>query len=73
MNKLTKTMPLDYFRRYFQNIIFGLNKVLGIDGKMNAQGRIYIIALDIQDIYANVGYYFVTHISNMIHSEIVYA
>ena len=60
-------MPLEYFKY----TIFGLNKVLGSDGTMNATGSIYIIALDIQDIHTNVGYDFITHISNMIHNEIV--
>ena len=51
--------------------MYGLNKVLGMDGTTNAQGGVYIMALDIQDIQINVGYDFVTHITDMIHNEIV--
>ena len=69
--KLTETVPMEYFKSYFQYIVFGLNKILRIDGTMNAWGGIYIISLDIQDILTNVGYDFVTHITNMIHIEIV--
>ena len=47
--------------------------VLGIDGTTNAQGGVYIMALDIQDIHTNVGYDFATHIIKMIHNEIVVA
>ena len=50
--------------------MYGLNKVLGMDGTTNAQGGVYIMALDIQDIYINVEYDFVTHITDMIHNEI---
>ena len=71
--KLTTTVPMEYFKPYFQNIVYRLNKVLGMDGTTNAQGGIYIMALDIQDIHTNVGYDFVTHMVDMIHNEIVSA
>ena len=51
--------------------MYGLNKVLGMDGTTNAQGGVYIMALDIQYINTNVGYDFVTHMNDMIHNEIV--
>ena len=34
--KLTTTMPMDYFMPYFQNMVYGLNMVLGMDGTTNA-------------------------------------
>ena len=45
--------------------------VLGMDGTINVQGRVYIMALDIQDIHKNVGYDFATHMTDMIHNKIV--
>ena len=72
LKKVGDFVPLSYFRRYIQNTTFGLNKVLGSDGTINSSRGIYIIALNIQDIHTNVGYDFVTHISNMTHSEIIY-
>ena len=44
---LTSTMPMEYFKPYFQNTIYRLNKVLGMNGTTNEQGGIYIMALDI--------------------------
>ena len=44
-----------------------------MDGTTNAQGGMYIMALDIQDIHTNVGYDFATHIIDMIHNEMVAA
>ena len=51
--------------------MFCLNKVLGLDGKINTQGLIYIVALDVKDIHTNIRYDFVTHMTDMIHNEIV--
>ena len=34
--KLTTTVPMEYFKPYFQNIGYGLNMVLGMDGMANA-------------------------------------
>ena len=51
--------------------MYGLNMVLGMDGTANAQGGVYIMALDIQDIHTNIGYDFATHMIEMIHNEIV--
>ena len=45
--KLTTIVPMEYFKPYFHNIFYGLNMVLGMDGTTNAQGGVYIIALDI--------------------------
>ena len=45
--KLTTTMPMEYFKPYFQNTVYGLNIVLGMDGIANAQGGMYIMVLDI--------------------------
>ena len=42
-----------------------------MDGIANAQGRVYIMAMDIQDIHTNFGYDFATHMTDMIHNEIV--
>lgn len=64
---------MEYFKRYFQYTVFGLNKILGRDGTMNAEGGLYIISLDIQDMHTNVGYDFITHIINKIHNEMVCA
>ena len=46
-NKLTTTMPMEYFKPYFQNTVYGLNMVLEMDGTATAQGGMYIMALDI--------------------------
>ena len=40
-------MPMEYFKPYFKNIVYGLNMVLGMDGMANAQGGMYIMVLDI--------------------------
>ena len=50
-----------------------IDKVIGLDDMMNAPSYIYIMALDIQDTHQNAGYDFVTHIINVMHSEIVVA
>ena len=71
--KLTTTMPMEYFKPYFQNTVYGLNMVLGMDSTANAQGGMYIMPLDIQDIHTNAGYDFPTHIIDMIHNEVVVA
>ena len=71
--KIVDFMPLDFFSRYFQYTVFGIDKVIGLDGTMNAPGYIYIMALDIQDSHHNAGYDFVTHIVNVMHNEIVAA
>ena len=71
LKKLTTTMPMEYFKPYFQNTIYGLNKVLGMDGTINSQEGVYIMALDIQDIHTNVEYDFFTHMTYMIHNEII--
>ena len=71
--KVGDYMPLGYFQRYLQNIVFGLSKVLGFDGTIDASGGLYIMALNIQDPPTNTGYDFVTYIANHIHSEIVSA
>ena len=34
--KLTTTVPMEYFKPYFQNTVYGLNMVLGMDGISNA-------------------------------------
>ena len=62
---------MEYFKPYFQNTVYGLNMVLGIECMANAQGRVYIMALDIQDIHTNVRYDFSNHIIDMIHNEMV--
>ena len=69
--KMKTTMPMEYLKPYFQNIVYGLNKVLGMDGTNNSHGGVYIMALNIQDIHTNVGYDFATHMTNMIHNEII--
>ena len=66
--KLTTTVPMEYFKPYFQNMVYGLDLVLGMDGIANTQGGVYIMALDIQDIHTNVGCDFSTHIIDMIHN-----
>lgn len=65
-----KIMPLEFFQRYFQNTVFGINKALGSDGTMNASGAYYVMALNIQDPNHNVGYDFVEYIIDSIHKEI---
>ena len=47
--------------------------VFGMDGIVNAQGGVYIMALDIQDIHTKLGYDFATHMTEMIHNEIMAA
>lgn len=71
--KVGDYMPLEYFQRYLQNIVFGLNKVLCLDGTIDAFGGLYIIALNIQDPHKRIGYKFVTYIENHICNEIVFA
>ena len=71
--KLTTTVLMEYFKPFFQNTVYGLNLVLGINYTANAHGGVYIMALDIYDIHTNVGYDFATHITNMIHNEIMVA
>lgn len=66
-------MPLELFQRYFQNIVFGLNKVLGSDRTMNTLGGHYAMELNIQCPNTNVGYDYVTYIINKIHDEIIVA
>ena len=34
--KLTTTMPMEHFKPYFQNTVYGLNLILGMDGTANA-------------------------------------
>ena len=60
-------IPLSYLCAYFQKKNFGLNKLLGVDGSMDASPALYVIALDIQDPNTNVGYDFGTFIADSIH------
>ncbi len=70
---LDKYMPLKFFQRYFKNTVFGINKVLGLDGTMEALGGHYIMPLNIQDPNHNIGYDFVDIIIESIHKEITTA
>lgn len=45
--KVGDLMPLELFCKYFRYTIFGINKVIGIDGTNNASSYIYIIDFDI--------------------------
>ena len=63
--KVWEFMPLEFFYKYFQFVGFGVDKVIGLDGTMNAPGYIYIMALGIQDSNQNIGYDFVIHIINV--------
>ena len=65
--KITNFIPLSYFYAYFQKKNFGLNKLLGVDGSMDASPVLYVIALDIQDPHTNVGYDFGIFIFDSIH------
>ena len=67
---IEEIMPLEFFQRYFQNIVFGINKVLGSDGTMNALGWHYVMALNIQEPNTNFGYDYVIYIIKKIHDEI---
>ena len=69
----TDFIPLSYFCAYFQKTVFGLNKLLGVDGSMDASLALYVIALDIQDPHTNVGYDFGTFIADSIHQQMVIA
>ena len=71
--KVTDFIPLSYFCAYFQKIVFGLNKLLGVDGSMDASPALHVIALDIEDPHTNVGYDFGTFIADSIHQQIVIA
>ena len=71
--EVDKIMPFEFFQRYFQNTIFGLNKVLGLDGTMNALRGHYVIELNIQNPNTNVGYDYVTYMIDKIHEEIIVA
>lgn len=42
--KVTDFIPLKYFCAYFQKIVFRLNKILGVDGSMDASPALYVIA-----------------------------
>lgn len=46
---VTDLIPLSYFCAYFQKTVFGLNKLLGVDGSMDASPALYVLALDIHD------------------------
>ena len=63
-------IPLEFFQRYFQNILFGINKALGSDGTINAMGVHYVMDLNIKDPNHNVGYNFVEYIIDRIDEEI---
>lgn len=41
------SLTMEHFKRYFQYMVFSLNKILGIDGTMNIEGGLYIISIDI--------------------------
>lgn len=71
--KVGDLMPPQFFCKFFRYTIFGINKVIGIDGTNNAPSYIYIITLDIQDPKHNVGYDFMEYIINRMHDEIVAA
>ena len=71
--KVIDFIPLSYFCAYFQKIVFELNKLLGVDGSMDASPTLYVIALDIQDPHTNVGYDFGTFIDDSIHQKMVTA
>lgn len=64
---VTNFIPLSYLCAYFLKKKFRLNKLLGVDGSMDASPALYVIALDIQDPHTNVGYDFGTFIANSIH------
>ena len=51
---IDKCMPLEFFQRYFQNTMFGINTVLGLDGTMEALGGQHIMALNIQEKNHNI-------------------
>ena len=70
---VTDLIPLSYFCAYFQKTVFRLNKLLGVDGSMDASPTLYVIALDIQDPHTNVGYDFGTFIADSIHQQMVTA
>ena len=38
LKKLTTIVPVEYFKPYFQNTVYGLNLILVIDGMTNAHG-----------------------------------
>lgn len=69
--KVDKLMPLEYCCEYFQMIVSTLNKVLGINGTMNITGAIYIIVINIQDMYTNVEYDCVKYIITVLHNGII--
>lgn len=73
LKKLRDFVPLVFFQRYLQNIFFCLNNVIGSDRTMDATVGHYIMALNIDDLYTNVGYDYVTYIANQIYDEIVVA
>lgn len=70
---VTDFIPLSYLCAYFQKIVFGWNKLLGVDGSMDASPALYVIALDIQYPHTNVGYDFRTFIADSIHQQMVIA
>lgn len=60
--KVDDELPLGKFISYFQKIVYGLDKVLGIDATDMVKGSLYMMACDIQDSYHNLEYDYVGYI-----------
>ena len=69
--KVDKFMPMKVFYRYFQYTVFGVNRVLGVDGTMNTSSASYVMTINIQEWYTNVGYDYLKCIISMTHNKIV--
>ena len=71
--KVEKKMPLDKFKNYFFKTIYGVHKVIGIDGTHEVYGSEYIIVRDIQDSYHACEYDYVSYILDIMRENIARA
>lgn len=60
--KVEKMLPVENFKNYMQNPIYGLHKALGSDGSDMVYGGPYLMALNIKDPFTNIEYNYVNYI-----------
>ena len=71
--KVEKKMPLDKFKNYCFKTVYGVHKVIGIDGTHEVYGAEYIIVRDIQDSYHACEYEYVSYIVDIMKENIARA
>ena len=72
--KVGDHFPLSRFKVYFNNIVYGLHKLLGSDGVEDCvYGLLFLMACDIQDTFHNRKYDDVGYIIDNMHHQIMNA